>query len=122
MEYQESKMNELHVIAIFGDDFATRFMQDADMFESFKIIAKPVELALTLKPGCTKTKALSDLRNLLEQSKQRVAAVFIPNDPEGAWRNEKILSISDGTKWCMLKACLDAYGFVQAEPVDAIPA
>jgi hypothetical protein len=116
---QEQEMSELLIIAVFGDSFATRFMQDADMFEHFKIIAKPVHLKLTLKPGCTKVKALNDTRDLLEKSGQRVAAIFIPNDPEGSWRDDKILSISDGTKWCTLNDCLDAYGFVQSEAVPA---
>ena len=108
-------MNELLVIAIFGDAQTTRFMQDADLFEPFKIIAKPKQIGLTLKPGCTKIKALSDLKDILTESGQRVAAVFIPNDPEGAWSDEKILSISDGTKWCTLKSCLDAYDFVREQ-------
>jgi hypothetical protein len=115
-------VNELLVVAIFGHEHMTRFMQDADLFEPFKIVAKPFRLKLTLKPDCTKIQALGDLKDLLEKSGQRVAAVFIPNDPEGAWRDEKILSISDGSKWCTLKACLDAYEFVQSEPSDAIPA
>ena len=114
-------MNELLVVAVFGDENTTRFMQDADVFEPFKIIAKPTKLVLALKEGCTKTRALNDLRDLLEKSGQRVAAVFIPYDPEGAWRNEAVRVISDGTKWGMLDDCLDAYGFVQSEPVDAVP-
>ena len=113
-------MTELLVVAIFGDDRATRFMQDADMFERFKIIAEPVTLKLTLKTDCTKAKALSDLRELLIQSGQRVAAVFIPNDPEGAWRNDAVRVISNGTKWGMLDDCLEAFGFVQSEKQDAV--
>ena len=115
-------MSELHIIAVFGDEFTTRFMQAADVFERFKVIAKPVELALTLKKGCTKSQALGDVKDLLVKSGQRVAAVFIPHDPEGAWRDKAILSISDGTKWCTLNDCLDAYGFVQLEPSNAISA
>jgi hypothetical protein len=97
-------------------------MQNADMFEPFKIFAKPVCLKLTLKIDCTKAKALSDTRDLLEKGNQYVAAIFIPNDPEGAWKNEKIRVISDGKKWCLLDDCLSAYGFIQSEPSDAIPA
>ena len=115
-------MSELIVVAVFGDERITRFMQDADLFERFKIIAKPYHLKLILKQDCTKTQALSELRDLLEKNGQRVAAVFIPNDSEGAWRDEKILSVSDGSKWCTLGECLDAYEFVQSEPSDAIPA
>jgi hypothetical protein len=119
---QEQEMSELLVVAIFGHEHMTRFMQDADLFESFKIVAKPFQIKLVLKPDCTKIQALGSLRDLLEGIGQRVAAVFVPNDPEGAWRDEKILSISDGSKWCTLDACLSAYDFVQSEPLDAIPA
>jgi hypothetical protein len=108
-------MHELTAVAVFGDDRVTRFMQDADLFEHFKIIAKPVHLKLVLKQDCTKTQALQELRDLLEKNDQRVAAVFIPNDPEGAWRDEKILSISNGSKWCTLSECLKAYGFIARE-------
>ena len=109
---QKQEMRKLSVVAVFGPIEMTRFMQDADLFESFKVVAKPYRLTLTLKPGCTNIKALSDMRNALEEVGQRVAAMFIPSNPEGAWRDEKILSISDGTKWCTLDSCLEAYDFV----------
>jgi hypothetical protein len=108
-------MRELVVVAVFGDERITKFMQGADVFERFKIVAKPMHLKLVMKQDCTKVQALSELRDLLEKNGQCVAAVFIPNDPEGAWRDEKILSISDGSKWCTLNECLDAYEFVQLE-------
>jgi hypothetical protein len=115
-------MYELTAVAVFGDERLTKFMQDADLFERFKIVAKPIHLKLVLQQDCTKTQALQELRDLLEKNGQRVAAVFIPNDPEGAWRDEKILSVSDGSKWCRLDDWLNAYDFVQSEPTDTIPA
>ena len=112
---QKQETRKLDVVAIFGRSDMTRFMQDADMFERFKIVAKPYQLTLSLKPGCTNIQALSDLRATLEKFDQRVAAVFIPGSQEGAWRDENVLSISNGEQWCTLKDCLEAYGFVSGE-------
>lgn len=112
---EQKETRELVVVAVFGDAGVTRFMQDADLFEHFKIVAKPMHLKLVLKQDCTKVQALHDLRDLLEKNGQRVAAVFIPNDPEGAWRDDKVLSVSDGSKWCTLNECLEAYDFVQEQ-------
>ena len=119
MGYQEDKMNEITVIIVCGSAEMTRFMQDADLFERFKIVAQARELVLALKPDCTKTRALTELRDVLEKNGQRVAAIFIPNESEGAWRDETVKAVSDGARWCLLDDCLASYGFVQPEPVPA---
>jgi hypothetical protein len=104
-------MEELSCVAIYGSEWTTRFMQDADCFERFKVIAEPVKFVLTLKPDCSKERALNDLKMLLEKSGNRVVAIFAPNVKEGAYVDESIKVISNGTQWCMLKDVLEAYGY-----------
>ncbi|MCK9459476.1 MAG: hypothetical protein M0R80_07550 [Proteobacteria bacterium] len=104
-------MRKRSCVAIYGDAFATRFMQDADVFERFKVIAEPARITLTLKDDCTDAQAMADLKKILEAAGQRVVAVFIPNVPDGAWVDETVKSISNGTHWGLLKDALDFYDF-----------
>jgi hypothetical protein len=104
-------MEELSCVAIYGSAWATRFMQDADCFERFKVVAKPVKLILTLKSDCSKERALNELKMMLEKSGNRVVAIFAPNVKEGAYVDESIKVISNGAQWCMLEDVLKAYGY-----------
>lgn len=96
-------------------------MQDADVFEHFKVLANIYEIGVVLKPGVTKTDALSEIRALLEQKGQRVVAIFMPNESDGAWRDKSVKVVSDGHKWFMLEKFLETAGFIE-EQADAIRA
>ena len=104
-------MRKRSCIAIYGSAEMTRFMQDADLFERFKVIAKPAKIVLTLKDGCSDAQAMADLKKILEAAGQRVVAVFIPNIPDGAWVDETVKCISNGKEWGLLKDVLEFYDF-----------
>ena len=102
-------MKTIKVVVVHGDELSTRFMQDADVFEKFKVIAKAEKYELTLKDECLPTTAINALKDAMEKAGHRVVAIFQPNIPEGAWRDETVKVISDGTQWGMLDDLLEAY-------------
>jgi hypothetical protein len=113
--------NKFLVTVITGDSLTSRFMQGADVFEHFKVFANIYELGIVLKPDVSKSKALGEIRTLLERNGQRVVAIFMPNEPDGAWRDKSVKVVSDGYKWFMLEKYLEEAGFIE-EQADAIRA
>jgi histidinol-phosphate/aromatic aminotransferase/cobyric acid decarboxylase-like protein len=102
-------MKTIQVVVIHGDERTTRFMQDADVFEKFKVIAKAQKYELDLADDYPPASAMESLKKAITEAGHRVVAIFQPNLPEGAWRDETVKVISDGTQWGMLDDLLEAY-------------
>ena len=89
---------------LFSDQFKTRFMQAADVFESFKVIVcNPVTLDLAddrLEAAVEAAKTSSD-------DKYRLVAAYEPGGPVH-YADPEVKVISDGTRWCLLQDYITA--------------
>ncbi len=102
------------IVVISGDATMTRFMQDADVFEQFKVLASVRELEVHHTNALASV--LEMIKEATEKAGHRVVAIFSPGTPEGAWRDPNIKVVSDGKKWYMLDNALKALGY-QAQVV-----
>jgi len=110
-------MREISCVAVHGDAKHTAFMQAADVFEPFKVLASATRYTLTLKAGCSDQKAVADLKRLLEADNQRVVAVFIPGSSEGAYRDESVRVVSDGRFFRTLDDILESFFYKEGSSV-----
>jgi hypothetical protein len=109
-------MPKFNLVVIAGERRLTEFMQRADMFEPFKVLAHIYELSAETTPksdaeGKGFLDALAECRSTLEQDGIRVVACFIPNEPQGAYVDHTVKVISDGEKFLLLDDALKAYGY-----------
>lgn len=100
------------IIVIQGDRRLTKLMQGFDMFEPWKIVAEAVHYEATLEGSIPR--ALTCIKEAIEAQGSRVAAIFIPNNKEGAWKDSSVRVISNGTHWGLLDDCLKVLGFIAA--------
>ena len=101
---------KITIVVLSGDKKITGFMQAVDMFEQSKVIAKEWAMTATKKQNFDAKKCVDGIRSFLEgEMKQNVAALFIIGYEQDAYVNEKIQSISDGSKWFLLKEWLNGY-------------
>lgn len=99
------------IIVLSGDKQITGLMQDFDVFEKSKVIAKEWAMTATKKQNFNAKVCVDGIRAILEdEMKQNVAALFIVGYENDAYVNENIQSISDGSKWFLLKNWLKGYG------------
>jgi hypothetical protein len=102
-------MKKYRLIAIMKDPQATRWMQNAGVFESFKVIAHADSIEIELKEGDTLAAAISRLRDSFKgETKIGIVAAFVPGEPEGAWYDKSVKVVSNGKGWAMLKDILAA--------------
>lgn len=109
---------QFECVCIAGDRASTLFMQHCDVFESFKIVATPTRMQLTLDGTRSLEEVLAKLRSHLESGGFRVAAIFCPNISEGAWRDPEVKLVSNGERFCSLDDMLKVYGW----PIETAPA
>ena len=106
------QQNEFDLILIMADKQKTRWMQDAGMFEKFKIIGYAHGLTLTLKPGQTLVSEVKRLATVLIEGGETVAAIFCPAEYDRLgciYRNADIKVVSDGSRWCTVDKMVTAY-------------
>ena len=102
-----------NIIIVVENVIMTRLMQNADVFEKFKVIADTMSLDAD---GARKTEdVIAKVRKQFDIDKRqyRLIAIFRPQYTDGAWRDEDTKVISDGKKFTMFDAFLKANGFVQ---------
>lgn len=95
----------------------TQMMQRLDVFETFKVMLGPtIEVVADLVEPHTLTEALQDLHTTYDESQGKdfkAIAVFVPGNPEGAWRDPNIKCVSTGQKWGLMTEYLKALGYVE---------
>ena len=100
----------MKITVITQDAEKTKLMQALDLFKPFKVILGEeicIEAEL-VQPG-TLPKALQDVRETIDKDNNfKVIAVFVPGNPEGAWRDPTVKCVSTGSKWGMFDKYLKA--------------
>ena len=101
------------VIIIAGDKRMTQLMQNADLFEKFKVLGEVYELELTLiKEGDTWEAALQRLYAVYEEAGFIISAMFIPGDPIWSYVNPDVKVFSNGKQWCVLQRVLNQLNYI----------
>ena len=86
------------VTMLLSDRFKTRFMQDADVFEGFKVLVMPPVKATVVRHFGKK-----HIEAILRQcDSQPYDLVAIYDDRKTYYRNPNVKVISDGEKWGLL--------------------
>lgn len=101
-------------VVFSGDTRINEMMHYLDVFEPFKVVAKPClfEITRESEPSDENLKAIAGaLKDGLEKEGRRVVAVFFPLKKAGAWADNTVKVISDGGKWVMFRDLLSAYCF-----------
>lgn len=94
------------------------FMHASGTFEPFKAYATINSLEITLKDGVDEKVLIDKIVNGLQSDGERVVAAFIPDNPNGAYRDESVKTISDGKQWILLDKVLEAYKFKNNEKMS----
>ena len=101
------------VMILLSDRRMSKLMQDADVFEKFKVILLPAVRATVVADfGDSNVKAI--LRNL-ESGNQSLVAIY--NDKVVFYRDPDVKCVSNGKTWCLLDDLLPTN--VRAEIVNA---
>ncbi len=93
-------------LIIFSENFTTRFMQAADMFEDFKVLIKP-PLEATVVDDFGQNNVDAMLKQL-EGSPYSLVAVVTK---DFRWLNPQVKTVSTGTHWCTLENYLASMGY-----------
>lgn len=109
----KTKTKTINCIIISGNDQTTKMMQAFDVFENFKVVANVRELKVDIKGDKDTSEFLTFIRDSFTEKGERVVAVFIPGEKEGAWVDKTVKVISDGSKWMLLDKVLEFYKFTQ---------
>lgn len=88
-------MKTKEVIILFKDCFKTQFMQDADMFEKFKVVICPPAIA-TVNNNWSK-KQIEDTVNVSKGQPYEVIAIF--DNDKIYFKDESVKVVSDGKGW-----------------------
>jgi len=92
----------MNVNMILSDKMATRFAQDADVFEKFKVIAKPLLEAKVVEDfGPTHVQKIKE-----ECDKGDYGLVAIYSQDKVYYRDSNIKVISNGQRWQVLDELL----------------
>jgi len=105
-------MKKLNITIICSDRKKDEMMHAFGVFEPFKRLGEVHHIIGDLNDGVTQSQALENIRNAFEKDgTYRILAIFIPNDPEGAYIDSTVKAVSDGCKWTLFKKMLDAYQY-----------
>ncbi len=109
------------VVVISGEKRLDDFMHAADVFESFKAVAKVTAYELDTNEKWDPVHTIKCLKEAAENTGQRVVAIFYPGNPAGAYLDTTVKCISDGQQWGMLDKVLAYYNYVSPNTVDVAP-
>ena len=104
-------LNKINCIVIAGNKQKDALMHHFDLFESFKVLAEVTQVTITLKPEHNLIGIIERLKLEYEQEGQRVIAIFYPNKPDGAWKDDTVKIISNGYNFVMFDKLLTILGF-----------
>ncbi|MFA5312751.1 MAG: hypothetical protein WC375_05430 [Methanomassiliicoccales archaeon] len=100
-------MKKLNIVIICSDSKKDQMMHAFDVFEPFKRLGEVHHMTGDLNDGVTQSQALENIRNAFEKDgTYRILAIFIPNDPEGAFIDTTVKVISNGSQWGLFKNLL----------------
>lgn len=110
---------KINCVIICGNKSMDNFMHASGTFEPFKAYATINNFEITFAEAQVNEKVLIDnlVKGLTSQG-ERVVAAFIPDNPNGAYRDESIKTISDGKQWILLDKVLEAYKFKNNEKMS----
>jgi len=89
-------MREVKIL--LSDNFTTRFMQHADMFERFKVAVKPLLKATVVDDFGEKN--IEAMQKRMKDAPYTLVAVF--DKDTIYYRNPDVKVVSTGTQWCLL--------------------
>lgn len=110
-------MSKYTVKVLAGDKKMDDLMHKADLFEPFKRLGTRFTIEVEMRDD--EPPDLASLKKAYEDSEMYVYAIFIPGNPEGAWRDPECRVISDGQHWSMMDKLLEALNFVENPPESA---
>ncbi len=98
---QKAAEDTVICMAVFNDTKLTGLMRTFDVFEPGKAFFQIARMTLTHPDRVQRAKALELIREGYDQQPGdfKLIAIFIPQEPEGAWWDSSVKTISNGTDW-----------------------
>lgn len=109
-----SKLNgkdEITICVLAGDAKINAFMDSCDLTDNHtKMYVTPTHYTATREDNYNAKNVVSKFKEAHEKAGMVVAAVFIVGDPNSAYINPSVKTISSGEQWCVLDEFLKMEG------------
>ena len=102
------------IVIVLKDTIRTDLMQRADVFEKFKVLYEAITVDVEgSRPTATAIKKIRQQFDI-DTRQWELIAIFRPDDTDGAWRNDEVKVVSNGTSFVMFDEWLKSHGFLAA--------